>query len=282
MPNDDLEPPTNPVALKEALDRMRPQLEEMPPSDVLEAKLDATRGAGVVIGSLPRIEKHRAAMVAQFGEQATAQLDELPIIANATKQADIELAAADSATNLSERFAQVAEDHQLLLTDADALANRKLLERSRVDSGRPSQGYRTTATSTLVLISLFRERWEHIKERTPQTLEELDAAEARAQALLRLLDEREQGSTRLPAAEMRARALSRLIHTYGEVRRMLTYVRWWEEDADELAPSLWSNRRKGRPPAVDPVEVATPPVVDPSVPVLPPPVDPNSSGPFTQ
>jgi hypothetical protein len=45
-------------------------------------------------------------------------------------------------------------------TDADALANRGLLERGRVDAGRPSQGYRTTVTSTLVLIALLRERWK--------------------------------------------------------------------------------------------------------------------------
>lgn len=272
MPTDDqLESTPSPVALKEALDRMRPTLQAMPPSEVIQAALDPSRASGVVVGSLPRIEKHRPALEAQFGEQATRCLDELPIIANATKQADIELVAADSANDLSEGFAQVTEDHQLLLTDAEALANRKLLDRSRVDAGRPCQGYRTTATSTLVLIALLRERWDDVKDMTPLTLDELDAIEARAQAMLKLLNEREQGSTRLPAAEMRTRSLSRLIHTYGEVRRMLTYVRWWEDDADAIAPSLWAGRRKGRTPAQD---VVAPPV-SPAAPVLPPPADPT-------
>ncbi len=247
MPNEDqLEPTPTPIALKAALDRMRPLLARMPPCKAGQAGVDASRAVSIVVGSLPRIEKHRPALEAQFGEHATLHLDELPIIAYATRQADIELTAADSASDLSERFALVAADHQLLLTDADALANRGLLERGRVDAGRPSKGYRTTVTSTLVLIALLRERWGDVEDVTPLTTEELDASEARTQAMLALLDRRKQGSMRRPAAELRARALHRLIRTYGEVRRMLTYLRWWEDDADAIAPSPWAGRRKAR------------------------------------
>jgi len=249
MPTDDqVDSAPNPVALKAALDGMRPTLEAMLPEEVVPIALDPTRSASVVVGSLPRIESYRAALEAQFGASALAFLDELPIIADATKQADIELTAADSASDLSEPFAQVTEDHRLLLTDAEALANRKLLDRARVDAGRPAQGYRTKATSTLVLIALLRERWDVVKDETPLTPGELHAIEARTQVRLKLLDEREQGSTRLPAAELRMRALCRLVRTYGEVQRMLTYVRWWEGDAEDVAPSLWMGRRKARTP----------------------------------
>ena len=280
MPIDDLVDAPDPVALKEALDRMRATLEAMPLAEAVQHALDPTRSAGVVVGSLPRIEKHRAAMQAQFGDSAITYLDELPIIANATIQADIELTAADSASDLSERFVQVTEDHQLLLTDAEALANRKLLDRARVDAGRPAQGYRAKVKSTLVLIALLRERWEDVKDHTPLTLEELAAIEARAQASLKLLDEREHGSTRLPAEEIRTRALARLVRTYGEVQRMLTYVRWWEGDAEAIAPSLWAGRRKAGTRVIEEVVVAPP--VSPVLPVLPPPADPTEGGPFTQ
>ena len=278
-----LEPTPNPISLKAALDRMRPLLESLPPTKVGEAGIDAARAATVVLGSLPRIEKHRPALEAQFGEHASVHLDELPVIACATRQADIELTAADSASDLSERFAPLTADHQLLLTDADALANRGLLDRGRVDAGRSSQGYRTTVLSTLVLIALLRERWEDVEDVTPLTTGELDACESRAQAMLGLLDEREQGSTRLPAVELRERALNRLIRTYGEVRRMLTYLRWWEDDADAIAPSPWAGRRKSRKKVVEkPVEKGVAPVViSPEPPVLPPPADPTDGGPFT-
>ena len=280
MPTEDqVDSTANPVALKAALDRMRPILEVMPPEEVVQVALDPTRSASVVVGSLPCIEKLRAALVAQFGDSAVAFLDELPIIAYATTQADIELTAADSASDLSDRFAQVTEDHQLLLTDAEALANRKLLDRARVDAGRPAQGYRAKTKSTLVLIALLRDEWDAVKGCTPLTLEVLATIEGRTQASLKVLDEREQGSTRLPAEELRTRALSRLVRTYGEIQRMLTYVRWWEGDAEAIAPSLWAGRRKASTPVIEQVVVAP---VSPVLPVLPPPADPTEGGPFTQ
>ena len=281
MPTEDpVDSTLNPVALNAALDRMRPILAAMSPAAVVQVALDPSRAATVVIGSLPRIESYRAALEAQFGPSALAFLDELPIIAYATKQADIELAAADSASDLSDRFATVTEDHRLLLTDAEALANRKLLDRARVDAGRPAQGYRKKIKSTLVLVALLRERWAVVKDKTPLTIEDLEAIETRALARLKLLDEREQGTTRLPTAALRTRALSRLIRTYGEVQRMLTYLRWWERDANQIAPSLWPGRGKARTKVVEKVVVAAP--VVPVLPVLPPPTDPTEGGPFTQ
>lgn len=50
--------------------------------------------------------------------------------------------------------------------------------------------------------------------------------------LVHLLDEREVGATRVPVAQIGARAVSELIRTYGEVRRMLAYVRWFAARAD--------------------------------------------------
>lgn len=281
MPHEDEFDPAapSPVALKEALDRMRGSLESMPASDVIRPKLDAASAAGVVIGSLPRIVKHRGGIEEHFGEEGATYVDELPVIAYATQQAHIELAAADSMSDLTAQHAEIAEDHQLLLTDADALANRKLIDRARVDAGRPAQGYLTTVTSVLVLVALLREHWSVIEGKTPLRREELDAIERRAQAMLKRLNERDQGSSRLPAAEMRTRALSKLVRSYGEVQRMLTYVRWWEDDASSIAPSLFANRRKGG--RNDVVVGEDDVVVDPSVPALPPPADPNNGGPFT-
>src|SRR5688572_28977441 len=75
-------------------------------------------------------------------------------------------------------------------------------------------------------------------------------------------------------------AKDHLIRTYGEVRRMLTYVRWWEEDAEAIAPSLWSGRRRGRSESEEDVFV-DPVAVEPSPsnggPVQP---GPTNGGPF--
>ena len=65
--------------------------------------------------------------------------------------------------------------------------------------------------------------------------------------MLQRVNEREQGTSRLPAVQLRNRALSLLVQVYGEVRRMMSYVRWWQQDIDAIAPSLWAGRRSRGP-----------------------------------
>jgi hypothetical protein len=236
--------------------------------------LDPQAATAIVIGSLVRVAKHREAFGARFGEQGLEIFDSLATVAYAAEQANIEYAGAESDSDLSALHAQTIEDHALLVTDADALGNRRLMDRGRIDAGRSVLGYRTAVTSTLILVALMRERWEVIAGKTPLTLEELDKIEARAQRFLERLNEREQGASRLPALELRAGALSKLARTYGEVRRMLTYIRWWDGDADTIAPSLWSGRRRGR----NTVEIPQP-IVEPVAPI--PNTPNNGGGPFT-
>jgi len=97
--------------------------------------------------------------------------------------------------------AVVVDDHALLITDWDALANRKLVERGRADAARGTQGYRTIVTSTLVLVALFREFWAVVSHKTPVTVADLGRVERSAQRMLQRLNEREQGASRLPAAD---------------------------------------------------------------------------------
>lgn len=137
---------------------------------------------------------------------------------------------------------ELVEEHQLLVGDLDALANRKLIDRSRIDPGRSILGYRTTVDNTFMLLSLARSLWPTIESRTLLTQADLERIQAKAQTLLARLNQREQRSTRMPARELRARALTLLVRTYDEIRRMLTFVRWSQGDADVIAPSLYARR----------------------------------------
>lgn len=269
------EPTTPPDAptLKAALDAKRDMLARLPATEaVAPANLDASAAASIVSGSLRRILQHRDGIAAQFGDAGVIIVDDLQTLTYATMQACIEHDAADSASDLRVHHESVLEDHNLLVDDADALSNRKLIERSRIDAGRPIQGYRTTARSTLVLVALFREHWSAVEGKTPLTAADLDRIEQNAQSMLMRLDEREQRASRLPSAELRARALGVLAKSYGEVRRMIGYVRFWEDDADTIAPSLWSGRRRGKGDGPsDDGEEPTPVITGPN----------NGGGPFT-
>lgn len=268
-------------ALKTALDERRPSLLAMNEQDVdRQPKVDASVAAEIVIGSAPRIAHHRPAIVAQFGDEAGTLVDELPVVALATKQADVELTAAAVNADLGPLEADMRAEHQLLLTDAQALANRKLIEPQRLDAARGTMSYRQLIHSTLVLVALFREHWAAIESHTPMTTADLDRCEQKATRMLTTLGEREQGASRVPAVELHFRALTDLVRRYDEVRRMVSYLRWREGDADEIAPSLYA-RRAGRK-AQDESTPSTD--VSPAAPAAPAPaVLPNGApaSPFT-
>jgi hypothetical protein len=233
--------------LKAALDERRPILLAMREDEIeRQPKVDASVAAEAVIGQAPQIAAQRDAMIAQFGAAAGALVDELLVVARATKQADVELSLASASKDLSPMEEALAAEHTLLFTDAQALANRKLLDPARLEATRSTLGYRTLIHNTLVLVGLMREQWATIADHTPTTEADLERTATKANAMLTALGERDQGSTRVPALEVRIRALSALVRHYDKIRRMVSFLRWEEGDADEIAPSLYVRKASRR------------------------------------
>ena len=184
--------------LKLALDERRPILLAMPDADVeRQPKVDAYLAAEAVIGVVPKIAEHRDAIVAQFGDEAGRLVDDLVIVARATMQADGELNAAAASGDLSPLEAELRVEHTLLMTDAQSLANRRLINAQRLEAGRGTLSYRQLIQSTIALIALLREHWTTISGHTPITEADLSRIEAKALHMATALGERDKGSTRV-------------------------------------------------------------------------------------
>src|SRR5690606_26382670 len=90
-----------------------------------------------------------------------------------------------------EELAREAMDvRRLLLSDAQALATRGLIDASRLRDVGGRMGYRNTAFDLVGLVSMMREAWSRIEGKTPTTLAELEHAEALADRLLIEVGER--------------------------------------------------------------------------------------------
>lgn len=267
-------------APKSALDERRPFLLAMSEEDVeRQPKVDASVAAETVIGVVPRILHLRDGIVAQFGAPAGTLVDDLLVVARATKQADVECDLSAVSGDLSPLEAEVRKEHTLLFTDGQSLANRGVIDPQRLELARGTQGYRTLIHNTMLIVGLLREYWPTIAGQTPLTAADLDRAEAKATRMLSVLGERDMGSNRIPSAELRLRALTALVNHYDDVRRMVGFLRWKEADADEIAPSLYA-RRPGRRGSDEPTtdQPASPqPVTPPAVvqPAGPAPVSPT-------
>lgn len=277
--------PTTAPVYQAALDARRSSFWAMPKEEVeRKTALDPSAAAVTAEASAIKLQAHRDEVVAQFGEAGGAKLDELIPVAHATIQADIEYAGTSNTTDIAALSDVVRTDHHLLITDADSLGNRGLLDPARLEPARDIQGYTALIRSVLVLVFVLREQWPQIKDHTPITEADLDRAAANAQRMQAALGARDNNVNRAPAAELRVRALSTLIHLYEEIRRMMMFLRYYDGDVDTIVPSLWAGRggRKARSESdVDP-DADSPAIDDdgePSTPITPSPI--NGGGPFT-
>jgi len=251
------------------------------PEGFVVMRLSAATAAGIAEGALPRILKQHAAIEAEFGAERAAYIHGLTSIVNETQSAFLDVTMVEAGGSVAALHAEVAASHALLLADADGLIHRKLLDPKLVEPCRPAQGYLTTVSSTLLTVKLLRDRWEQIKSRAPTTKEDLDLAESKAVELRQRLNEGDLSAERIEAMERRAQLLATLVRQYGEIRRMIGFVRYWHDDADTIAPSLWSGRR-GKKPASGANDGGEDVQEKEEQPALPMPTGPiNGTGPFT-
>ena len=259
--------PTGPQP-SEALERLRPLLLAMPTERIAQVpRVDPRHAVAVVNGSLGRIATQRATVAAELGEARAAILDALPVAVRAALQANVEAAGDLAAEDARELHASLFRDHQLLWIDAQALVRRGLLPRDRVAAGRPAKGYRTVATSVLVLVMAFHDAWAEVAGNTAVRADDLARLESKARRALDHVDRKDVGSLPRPERELRTRALVHLLDVYDQVRKQIQYVRYEKGDADTIAPSPYSGREKRRrrarasadePKAVEPSEPSEP------------------------
>lgn len=263
-------------SLAASFERRKQTYQEMTPEEVvLPHALDPRDAVATVNGNLGNIAPHRDEIVAQCGEPARAVLDELPGATEGARHALVTSVDVEATSDLGDLETDLRKEHGVLLADADTFGQRGLIDPERVDLGRPTQGYRTLIQSTHFLVVLLKEHAGVIAGKTPLTEADLDRADAKARRFGDIVDAREVGATRKTGLDMRNRAVAHALRTYDQVRRYLTFVRWAKGDADTIAPSVYSGRRRSRGGSSDPVVIDVPTPMEPM-----PGVPNNGGGPF--
>ncbi|WP_437747018.1 hypothetical protein WMF39_19545 [Sorangium sp. So ce1504] len=198
-----------------------------------------------MLGVLPGLLALRSAIAERLPTHELASLDRLEAYALAAWYAHLAWLSSGGAENaLKPLLAEAAPLRENLLSDAEALARRGLLDADTVAEIRAGQGYIDTANDLVALSALFTASWSEVAGRTAATEEEVRRAGEIGPQILAALGVREHGKGPGPteAADRRARAFSLLVHAYDQTRRAVTYLRWDEGDADAIAPSLYKGR----------------------------------------
>lgn len=242
MPTSNIEPVTPRAPLVDAL---REELLAIPEAQLSPINVDVAAAALVVLGAAPDIVALRGELVALCGETMASCVDRLELLARATLQAQAALQAAESGADLPQLSRDVVSVREVLVAEVRLLISRKLLPTRSIDGLQGANGFRNQWMDVLQLTQVLLGHWDQVASRTGLTLDDVHEAEATAERLARAVAARNQAS-RSSAATMRLRAYSLMVNTYDDARRVITYLRWKEGDADRIAPSLYAGRSNGR------------------------------------
>jgi hypothetical protein len=242
MPTTRIEPVTPRAPLIEAL---REELLAIPEAKLAPINVDLVAAAFVVLGVAPNICARRDELVALCGETMTSCVDRLELLAYATLEAQAALQATASGADLAELSREALNIRRVLVAEVRLLISRKLLPPGSIRGLPGTNGFRNQWGDLLQLTQLLLAHWDQVASRTGLTLDEVRNAEATAARLAMALGARDH-ALRSEAATMRLRAYSLMVSTYDDARRVISYLRWKEGDADRIAPSLYAGRSNGR------------------------------------
>ncbi len=94
---------------------------------------------------------------------------------------------------------------------------------------------------------MFKANWPAIGERTPVTVTVLNNANDRAEELLEAVALKDRAPvTASEAGERRRRAFAIFARAYKDAQRAVAYVRADHDDAEEIAPSIFTKRARRR------------------------------------
>jgi hypothetical protein len=270
----------NEVFAKDAYARVKDEWSALQPDQLLQVNLDIPIAAQTVLGALPEIKSLRERIVKELPSFDIASFDKLEdyvlalVVVNSRY-----VMATQPPDDLNELSAESARLRERLTADARTLSLRGLFDARKVAALKGGQGYRNIGLDLQSLSEELESIWPTINGKCATTAEELKAATQMATRLLRVVGLRDQAPAIVGAlVEERMRAFTHVIKVYEEARSAIAFLRRKEEDADTIAPSLYTGRaprRKASEPDDDTTGDAggagqSPAPVPPTTPSAPP------------
>lgn len=83
-----------------------------------------------------------------------------------------------------------------------------------------------------------------LKGRLLSTREEIEAAREKAHKLNEMINLKENNDAAAPALLTKQRAFTLFVRAYDEARRGLTFLRWHEDDVDDILPTIYPKKKQ--------------------------------------
>jgi len=228
--------------LERALRKLASEIRAVPASEHATINVDVQGVVAATLAAVPRLRQLRPELQAITTLDLTPY-DALEDYALALAYAHGAYLVASAPSTPAETAREAASVRQVLLSDAQALAGRGLIDASRLE-GIGGRGYRNLAFDLIGLVRVLRDAWPTLEGKTLLTLEELESAEVLANRLLVEVGTRDGPTVMSQARRDRAGAFTLFLRAYRYAQRLLRFLRHDEGDADQILPSPYAD--KGR------------------------------------
>lgn len=234
------------MPIREAFLRRKEAIAAVPQTDLIPVNVDLQTLTTNTRGRIGRLTAFRERIVKELPTADVTALDNLEDFVMALTYTHSQYRASSTpAEHLPELQAEAANCRDILYCDAVALDKRGIIDGAKLKELRGTNGYQGTAFELLTVYTVLRDNWDKIEGKTALTSDELERAGAVADELMIAVGIRESAPQAMAEVILtRQRAFTLFAKAYDEVRRCITFLRWKEGDADEIAPSLYSGRRK--------------------------------------
>lgn len=255
-----------------AYEALRPKFSALAEVDCETVNADIPSASLTAMWAAKRLRALRPAIQEHTPTFPLIYLDELEQRAQAAAHAHANFTlASNPRVPISELDEKLNRTRQLFIDDINTLANRGLIDNSKLVDLKSPNGYKNLAFGVLALAAHLRNNWETIKNRTGVTLDEIEEAQGLAQRFITALAVHERGPGEVgPTTLIRKQTFTLLVKGYEQIRRVVTYLRWNERDLESWAPTLYLVRKKGGSSnEVETPETAPVSPVSPAAPGLP-------------
>lgn len=234
--------------LRAALEQIRPEFKELTRKELAVLNVDPLAAVATVQGALPGLLLLRPQFESALRDFDFQYLDNLNLYALALIQShSLYQSASSPPENLPELVAETKQLCSLLLSDVTVLARRGYIKGVRVHELGRFGSYKGIASDILALVAVLRADWNAVSSNCGVTELELNRAEVLGEQLIRLLGFRDRCSMLVANAALeRQKVFTLFVRAYDNVRRAVTYVRWHDNDAEKIAPSLYSGKKVNR------------------------------------
>lgn len=280
------------LTLHQCWEKKKEEFEAVPEDALKKVVLDCSTVVRTISGVQRKVGKFRAAIAKDLPATNMTYFDDLEVYVGALTHAHRMhglLVEYDDAP-IAEWADALAEEHQTLFATAELVVQSGFMKAPTLPELRARTSHNVLILNTMKLVELLRLSWEQIENKTVLTRQMLEDIEARAVRLQHALGDRDQREADISASTLaRQRAYTVTLRAYSEVRRAISWLRWFHGDADDLAPVLANKRGTGSgdDSEPDPKDVTQPAANDRSStgatttaqPAAPPTAPAASSGP---